>query len=389
MIVFYLLLRKKKAKYIHSRYKKEFYKSLSSIEKQRRNRHIPRPSLLPTSMSPWRRLFNSSNDSALITLTGLDHECFEWLCLKVKPYFDSYSPWLNDETGQMVVIEQSTQGRPRIVSVEDCVGLNLAWTRTQGSMMSLQLIFGMTYTPLSTYIRYGRRILIAILKQEDEAKIKLPSIVEVATYQGAIKSKYPMLEGVWCTMDGLKLRIQKASANNVQNRFYNGWTSGHYVSAVIVFCPDGTIPIVCFNVPGCAHDSTIAEWGDIYEKLESIYNTPVKGKCTVDSAFCRRQNPFLIKSSDSDPVTNNPNDIIVNKQATSMRQSAEWGMRGFQSSFPRLYDKIKYEENGERKKILSLCFLIYNLRARKVGINQIKNFYMPALEVNVNDMFRT
>ena len=91
----------------------------------------------------------------------------------------------------------------------------------------------------------------------------------------------------------------------------------------------------------------------------------------------------------SDPVTNNPNDIIVNKQATSMRQSAEWGMRGFQSSFPRLYDKIKYEENGERKKILSLCFLIYNLRARRVGINQIKNFYMPALEVNVNDMFRT
>ena len=141
-----------------------------------------------------------------------------------------------------------------MVSVEDCVGLNLVWIRTQASTMSLQLIFGMTYTPLSTYIRYERRILIAILKQ-DEAKIKLPSInqycsvffsiVEVATYQGAIKRKYPMLEEVWCTMDGLKLRIQKASANNVQNRLYNGWTSKYYVSAIIVFCPDGQCTRVC------------------------------------------------------------------------------------------------------------------------------------------------
>ena len=380
----YLALIKKKDEK-HSRYKKSFYKSLHSIERARRNRHIPRPSLLSADRSPWRKLYTSMNDSAMITLTGLDIECFHWMCFKCKPYFDNYSPWLDDDTGNMV-LRDKTRGRPRIICVEDCVGLNLAWTRTQGSLMSLQLIFGLTYTHLSTYVRYGRRILIKVLKDEEDSKVKIPSLSKIAQYQNAIFQKYPMLDGVWCTMDGLKLNIEESSDFIVQNRFYNGWTHGHYVSSVIVFCPDGTIPILCYNVPGCIHDSTIAEWGEIYEKLESVYDTECKGKCTVDSAFCRKTNPFLIKSSQSDPISDDPNDLVINREATSMRQSAEWGMRGFQASFPRLKDKMKYEEGGERKKILKLSFLLYNLRARRVGINQIRNVFMPSLERNVNDV---
>ena len=70
-----------------------------------------------------------------------------------------------------------------------------------------------------------------------------------------------------------------------------------------------------------------------------------------------------------------------------MRQSVEWGMRAIQSSFPRLKDRFTYEENGERKLILKMIILLYNLRARKVGINQIKNTYMPALNVNANHVY--
>jgi hypothetical protein len=66
-----------------------------------------------------------------------------------------------------------------------------------------------------------------------------------------------------------------------------------------------------------------------------------------------------------------------------MRQSAEWGMRAIQSSFPRLKDRFIYEELGERKIILKMMILLYNVRARLVGIIQIKK-YMPALNVNAN-----
>jgi hypothetical protein len=70
-----------------------------------------------------------------------------------------------------------------------------------------------------------------------------------------------------------------------------------------------------------------------------------------------------------------------------MRQSVEWGMRAIQSSFPRLKDRFVYEENGERKLMLKMMILLYNLRARKVGINQMRNTYMQALNVNTNRVY--
>ena len=63
--------------------------------------------------------------------------------------------------------------------------------------------------------------------------------------------------------------------------------------------------------------------------------------------------------------------------ATSLRQSAEWGMRAVQSAFPWLKDKIKFEENGERKVTLLLACLLYNMRLELVGLNQIRNTYVP------------
>ena len=69
-------------------------------------------------------------------------------------------------------------------------------------------------------------------------------------------------------MDGLKCCIEKAPDDIVQSRFYNGWKSDHFVSAVLCFVPDGTIATGFYNLLGCWHDSTIADWEDMYDKLE-------------------------------------------------------------------------------------------------------------------------
>jgi len=113
-------------------------------------------------------------------------------------------------------------------------------------------------------------------------------------------------------------------------------------------------------------------------------------KCTADLAFGAKQYPFLIKSS-QDPLlaTGETQEEVVAQvrtqlEATSMRQAAEWGMRAVQSSFPRLKDRFIYEEEGERQRVLRSMFLLYNLRTRMVGINQIRNFYMPFLQKNGN-----
>ena len=57
------------------------------------------------------------------------------------------------------------------------------------------------------------------------------------------------------------------------------------------------------------------------------------GKFTVDSAFTHSNYPFLIKSC-KPSLDMSINDMDVAKDATSMRQSAEWGMHAFQASLP-------------------------------------------------------
>jgi hypothetical protein len=67
-----------------------------------------------------------------------------------------------------------------------------------------------------------------------------------------------------------------------------------------------------------------------------------------------------------------------------MRQSAEWGMRAFQSSMPRIKKRMKFEERGERKVTLTVMILLYNVQARMVGINQLQSFYVGALYRDAN-----
>ena len=73
-------------------------------------------------------------------------------------------------------------------------------------------------------------------------------------------------------MDGLKLWIQQASSKQQQALFYNGWKHDYFVTAVMCFCPDGTIPMTFVNVPGAQHDSAVCELGGIYKKLEQVHN---------------------------------------------------------------------------------------------------------------------
>ncbi len=68
-----------------------------------------------------------------------------------------------------------------------------------------------------------------------------------------------------------------------------------------------------------------------------------------------------------------------------MRQAVERGMRAIQSSFPRLKDTFIYEDTGECRILMTMVCLLYNLCARTVGINQIKNVFMKHLNEDANN----
>ena len=114
----------------------------------------------------------------------------------------------------------------------------------------------------------------------------------------------------------------------------------------------------------------------------------------IDSAFSSADAEYHIKSSQDFMVANDGledhDDVIYNlavkRAATSMRQSAEWGMRGVQASFPCLIDTIPHEEYGERKMIVTCLLLLYNCRARintKLGMC----IYLPHLQKDANMQF--
>ena len=116
----------------------------------------------------------------------------------------------------------------------------------------------------------------------------------------------------------------------------------------------------------------MADYG-VYEKMEKIYDK-FDAKVVVDSAFkISGSKEYIIKSSQEDPT--DPQKILINRAATSVRQLSEWGMRMISGSFPRMKDPILYEEKQDRKVILRLMVHLHNYQTSRVGINQILNSF--------------
>jgi len=87
----------------------------------------------------------------------------------------------------------------------------------------------------------------------------------------------------------------------------------------------------------------------LYEKLKKIYDE-FAGIAVVDAAFSKKHYPFMIKSSEWKPGETIIQTTICS-QATLLRQSAEWGMRAVEGSFPRLKDKLLLCETFEDRKV--------------------------------------
>ncbi len=115
--------------------------------------------------------FLSGDDQVMITLTGFDLPSFHYLANLFAPIYEQYTPYM-DADGFIIRKVSLARGRPRMMNPADCLGLVLAWSRTRGSLMVLQLLFGMTMSPVAKYLQFARRILVKILKSNNLAKIK-------------------------------------------------------------------------------------------------------------------------------------------------------------------------------------------------------------------------
>jgi DDE superfamily endonuclease len=358
-----------------------FRNSLTAEGRRRRDRRIPRSALTSPANSAFERLYSSGNDQALITVTGFDHAAFRCLLFLFEPWFHQHTPWTgNGRPFQR--LSRYTHGRRRIINARTCLGLVLAWYRFRGPEYILQGWFGFTGTHANTWLKFGRRGLLIVLSSNEHAKVEMPSDEKVVELCALTRVRHPLLTDVFAVADGLKLYFQQCDGLDEQSMYYNGWKHDHFITNVLVFSVDGKMIATVMNAPGSLHDSTLAEWGGIYDKLEAVYDR-TGAKCCVDSAFQSSSNNYMIKSSENITNADDGMSLLRQQQATSLRQAAEWGMRAIQSSFPRLKDRIMYEESGvERRVFLSLVTLLYNYRLHYVGLNQLRNTYMPHLSAD-------
>jgi hypothetical protein len=298
------------------------HRALALEGRRRRDRRYPRASLKYYLDSPFKHLFDTGNEQALLNATGVDREEFNRLLTVFKPIFDGHL--LDERTGLIEKKKKSYsgyKGRPRSIDAAGCLGMIQLWFRTTGPVdRSFPLIFGLTQTPVDRWLKFGRRCLFVALQQFQPT---LPSAEKIEAYKHAIASKYQYAPDVAFAVDGCKMNIQAPTNDLNQSQFYNGWTHGHYVSNVFVFAPDGTIICAVTNAPGSFHDSTVADYG-IYEKLEFLYDE-YNAKTVADSAFIGKR-PYLVLSGD-DHGTRTAQELLLKRDATSIRQMAEWGMR--------------------------------------------------------------
>jgi DDE superfamily endonuclease len=341
----------------------EVFRRLLTLEgRNRRQRGLPRESLLPPSASAWMKVFTSGNIQALITITGFDHAAFASLLSLFEGWFHKHTPWTGNKNGTCYCeLSQYTHGRNRIIDARTCLGLVLAWYRFRGAEYIMQGWFGFTAGHANVWLRFGRRGLLKVLQDEPLARFEMPSVYKVQALKAAIvKARHSMLDDVFAVADGCKLYFESTSDMDEQSMYYNGWKSSHFISNLFVFSADGHCISAVLNAPGSLHDSTLAEWGGVYQELADVFSL-TGGKCCVDSAFSTANNEFLVKSSENYGNVQTPHDLLRTEQATSLRQAAaEWGMRAIQASFLRLKDRIHFEENGERGVFLSLVPLLYN-----------------------------
>jgi hypothetical protein len=143
---------------------------------------IPRISLSDPTKSPWERLYKSGNMQAFITVLGFYPKTFKKLDKKFKPYFDSLSSHETPASVRLIMPRHHSGGAKQIVTAHSCVALCLAYFFFKGPLHILQGWFGLTGTALLVWHRFTMILMIKILRNDPDSKVKMSSEDDIAYF---------------------------------------------------------------------------------------------------------------------------------------------------------------------------------------------------------------
>ena len=228
-----------------------------------------------------------------------------------------------------------------------------------------------------------------ILTKHPDANLAWPqSQEEVDGLCDLVQSRYPHCPRIWAFVDGVKIKMDKPGNSGVQGLWYSKYKKMHCTSNVLLFRSDGLIAQCTNGGMGRANDSTLMYSPRMYCKIDQVYNN-FGAKVAADSAFVYRSHcPSIVKSSETADTLRSCATLEEAQHVTSARQSVEWGMTDLKRGCPRLRQRLKFEDRGDRYLIMSLAVRMHNYRVNRIGLSQVYTTYGGYWDIDTYHIFQ-
>ncbi|KAF9564958.1 hypothetical protein CPC08DRAFT_741246 [Agrocybe pediades] len=328
-------------------------RQLRNQNRRRQRLYLCRPELLPNPRvdTPWQRLWESQNDRAFIMTMGFDVATFRYILdgpLGFASRWDS-TPIPRNDVSQ----GGEPRGGRRSLDAAGALGLVLHYLGSSMLEVSLQQIFALTPSTLNRYLLFAQDILYETLRGLDDAYLGMPRTPEEYEHLSSIiQERHPLLTGAFGSIDGLSLSLQESDDPALENATYNAWKSDHCINNVIVFSPE------VINAPRSWHDAHVAR--SIYDQLKDV---PEGYYLVADTAF-----PRGTASIDG-----------------KIQAPLKSGQRIPANPVDRLRVPLKVACQERRRRLIESCLRLTNVRARRVGISQIRSVYLPVWKASEDE----
>ena len=320
---------------------------------------LRRNSLLLPAHSPLKHLLDNGDSASWIISFGVNQSVFSEMHALFRNVFNMTHP---------------KQRNTRLLTTREMLALTLFWLRSACDQQLLCFVCGLVPSSVSETLHESVSILHTALLSINDALVKFPSPETITHLSSIMCLEYPMLEGCYGFVDGTHIRIPKMGDGVTQHAYYCVRKASHTINNVFVYGVHGLIVAAVVNCPGSWHDSEVMRVGGIYEKLQTV---PQNHFVIADSAFAGQKYANCLKTTRLDP----------SRPATefesclcSARQAVEWGMRGYKSTFRRFMKGLEIRDHRYRKQILEVSCMVYNLRTKRIGRNQISTVYLHLLD---------
>ena len=130
--------------------------------------YLLRQALVHPKFSAWRRLLNYGDEGSFLDLTGFDFRTFRELVDRIA-------------VGQEMERHRGI-GRPKLLNIDDEIGLYLFYLNSTMKAKHLALIFGVLPNTVNSTIRAMMKREVRALKVHPDAKVKFPGKFEMRNF---------------------------------------------------------------------------------------------------------------------------------------------------------------------------------------------------------------